>query len=246
MKKEDKKGIVILGTLAVLGIGAAVAAPTVLGASENSSSSNGGFGGGGTLDGFSDSGAQAGEDLLSFEDFLNLIPQPAAEEPSLLDTPPNYPTVPEPATSTAPTAASGFWDSFFNSLNSPEGGERAADALKTTAKASPFLAAAVSPLPLPVRIAAGGAAFTSLGLGAKSIDAARNFVKTKTAGTAQQTPATKTVTKTATTRSGGGTGKARVVDTRTEQGQRDMAGASYVRLNTFGNTGRSTGKVTIW
>ena len=114
MKSKDKKTMATVGILAVVGLGAAVAAPSILGGGNGSS---GGGGGGGSLGGFADP-IDYGEPVWSFDDLMGMIPvaEPFIEEPSILDGPPNFPTpvplTPEPAT----TQTKSLWTSFADAL----------------------------------------------------------------------------------------------------------------------------------
>lgn len=232
MNEKNKKA---LGALCLIGGAVVVAAVTLPKQPEGGLSfAGGGSGSGGTLSGF-------GDDLLSLDDLLNLIPvpEPIPEEPSILDESsdiaPLEPAAPDPFKAPEEPAKTGTGLTGFlkNAMDTT---------LVVNAVANPVIG-----IPTLIGIKAGQSVSAGLIDRIRGDEMQNNTQKAKTGGTLSRilNPAVKEQ-ETKKSSGGGGTGKAKVVDTRTEQGQRDMSGASYVKIGRFANTGKSTGKVTIW
>lgn len=210
--KKNTKDLATVGVIAVLGLGAAFAVPAALGSSGGNGSSGGG---GGSLGGYADE-IDYGEGILSFDDFLNLIPAPEEEGPSLLDTPPIYPHVEPVKTTETATETGSFWSSLMNSFSLDEATkEKATSASKTAWSVTPYLA----PLPTPVKIAAAGGVAFGTSLGANAVNQARDFVnrnQPKSPIYDRLQPATSTKSSSGSSSSkksgGSGFGSAKVID----------------------------------
>ena len=228
----------------------ALASVAVLSATSGGKTVIQGAGGGGGFDtgGGSGAGFDFGADMAGlnsmYETWLSGLQQPTPQEPSLLDTPPIFPmptltplvSTPEPTTS-----GGGFWDSLLGNINPPS---------KET-----MTAAAISAPITMMNPFAGLGAFLGISTGQK---VAGDLVDRIRADNAKQANTNTPAANPAPagyinvggnggggSSGGGGTGSARIVDTRTSEGQNAMAGASYIKIHK-NQHGSTNGKVTVY
>jgi len=219
LTENQKKGAAIGGVLALL-----LGATYMSSASSSESDKDDGWGGGGVSSGggFQSMAEQIAEMVSGQNPFAQTpedpffpAPEPIPDESPLLDTPPFYPTV-TPATQTDTGGGLSLHERFVNW----------ADPILFPGKYDKNVVTLGDVMKNP-KLAFSSDSYT---LGKSS--------------TGAQTKAAQGAEKTAS-KSSGGTGSARVVDTRTESGAAAMAGTSYIKIHKNQN-GKTNGKVTVY